>query len=166
MDAIYTRRSIRKFTSKPVSNELIESLIKAGMNAIGKRPQPWQFIILTDRTMFPEIIKIHPYTDMLTTAPAAILVCGEFDLGTNKGYWMIGCRLPRRTLSLVIAVARTGGSLVRCVSTREAPVEGIRKLLRLPEHVVPFCSFRLATPTETKPPKNLFRPERIHRNGW
>jgi nitroreductase len=33
MEAIYKRRSIRKYSSKPVPREIIEQIIKAGMNA-------------------------------------------------------------------------------------------------------------------------------------
>jgi nitroreductase len=33
MDAIFTRRSIRKYLSKPVIWDVIESILKAGMNA-------------------------------------------------------------------------------------------------------------------------------------
>jgi nitroreductase len=33
MDAIFTRRSIRKYLPKPVTWDVIESILKAGMNA-------------------------------------------------------------------------------------------------------------------------------------
>jgi nitroreductase len=166
MNAIYTRRSIRKFKPAPVTNEQIESFIKAGMNApSASDQQPWQFVVLTDRTLFPEIVKIHPHTDMLTTAPAAILVCGDLNLETNTGYWMIDCAAA--TENILLEIASQGLGAVWCgIYPREKRVEGIRKLLHLPEQIVPFALVPLGYPDETKPPKNLFHPERIHRNEW
>ena len=46
MDAIYNRRSIRKFLKKDVPPELISSIIDAGRYApSAKNRQPWKFIV-------------------------------------------------------------------------------------------------------------------------
>ncbi len=51
---IYNRRSVRKFTSEPVSNEDIEMILEAGRWApSGENAQPWRFIAVTD----PELNK-------------------------------------------------------------------------------------------------------------
>ena len=47
--AIYERRSIRKYTAKPVSRQDIEEIIKAGTAApSAKNRQPWRFVVVTD----------------------------------------------------------------------------------------------------------------------
>ncbi|HEX3044322.1 MAG TPA: nitroreductase family protein [Bacillota bacterium] len=47
IEAIYGRRSIRKFNTDPVSTELIEKIIRAGIQApSGMNRQPWKFTIL------------------------------------------------------------------------------------------------------------------------
>ncbi|UCB47519.1 MAG: nitroreductase family protein, partial [Spirochaetota bacterium] len=52
MEAIYKRRSIRKYTSKPVPEKKLLEFIKAGMNAPSAGNQrPWQFIIITERKL-------------------------------------------------------------------------------------------------------------------
>ena len=49
IDLIYRRRSIRKFTEQPLSEEQIETLLKAGMAApSAMNAQPWEFIVITD----------------------------------------------------------------------------------------------------------------------
>ena len=46
-NAIYTRRSIRKFQDKPVSREIIEAVIQAGSAApSAKNRQPWKCVVL------------------------------------------------------------------------------------------------------------------------
>jgi len=46
-DAIHTRRSIKQFTSRPVSREEIERLLDAAVHAPNHRmTQPWRFYVL------------------------------------------------------------------------------------------------------------------------
>ena len=48
LENIMARRSIRKFTEKPVPRALLETLVKAGMNApTGHNLQTWRFTVLT-----------------------------------------------------------------------------------------------------------------------
>lgn len=57
---IYNRRSIRKYSDKPVSKELIEQIIDAGRVApSAKNRQPWRYIVFggQDKTEFLEIMK-------------------------------------------------------------------------------------------------------------
>ena len=44
-DTIFKRRSIRKYTGEPISDELVERLLRAAMVAPSAgNEQPWQFI--------------------------------------------------------------------------------------------------------------------------
>ncbi|MFO8132346.1 MAG: nitroreductase [Thermoplasmatota archaeon] len=50
LEAIRTRRSIRRYTDEPVSREQIEEVIQAGRFApSAENRQPWRFIVVTDR---------------------------------------------------------------------------------------------------------------------
>ncbi len=50
-DAIYSRRSIRKYSDKAVPKELIEQIIDAArMAPSAKNRQPWKYIVLTDKS--------------------------------------------------------------------------------------------------------------------
>ncbi len=50
MQAIFSRRSIRKFTDKPIPKEIIDILLKAGYYApSGHNMQTWQFTVITDQ---------------------------------------------------------------------------------------------------------------------
>lgn len=50
-DAIYSRRSIRKYSNKAVEKELIVQIIDAArMAPSAKNRQPWKYIVLTDKS--------------------------------------------------------------------------------------------------------------------
>ena len=50
MNAIYKRRSIRKFSSEPVPEKALKEIIKAVMNAPSAvNERPWYFIVINER---------------------------------------------------------------------------------------------------------------------
>jgi nitroreductase len=63
LEAIRTRRSIRRYKKEPVSPELVEKLLDAGRWApSSSNSQPWEFIVITD----PEVKKrISPQNQRL-----------------------------------------------------------------------------------------------------
>jgi len=66
LDAIKTRRSIRKFKPQLISREIILELLEAAMFAPSAgNEQPWQFMVLDDRTILDEVPRI------CSTAPCA-----------------------------------------------------------------------------------------------
>ena len=50
MNTILTRRSIRKFTDKPIPKEILEDLVNAALHApSGMGKQTWKFTVITNR---------------------------------------------------------------------------------------------------------------------
>lgn len=46
LEEIYSRRSIRKYTSEPISRSIIEKIIDAGRVApSAKNRQPWKYLV-------------------------------------------------------------------------------------------------------------------------
>jgi nitroreductase len=166
MESIYKRRSIRKYTSEPVQQEKLLEFIKAGMNAPSAGNQrPWQFVIITERKLLDEIPKFHPYSLMLHEASAAILVCGNLECEKHKGYWVQDCSAATQNILLEITDQGLGGVWLG-VYPREDRVEGLRKLLNIPEQIIPFSLIAVGYPAEEKPPKNEFDHSRIKYNRW
>ena len=87
LDAIRTRRSIRKFLDKPVPTDLIQQVLRSAMYAPSAcNQQPWQFVVIDDRALLRAVPKINSYAAMAAEAPVAILVCGDSSLETVPGY--------------------------------------------------------------------------------
>ena len=166
LEAIFTRRSIRKYDNRTISDGLMETIIKAGMQAPSAGgQQPWHFVIIKDRHILDEITDIHPNFRMLKEAQTAILVCGDLKLEKHKGYWVQDCSAA--TENILIAVHSSGlGGVWLGVYPREDRVNGIRKLLDIPENVIPFSLIPVGYPSEQKPPADRYDASKIHYNMW
>lgn len=165
-DAILTRRSIRKYKKKIISDELLQNLLVAAFSAPSAgNQQPWHFVILDDRKILNVIHTFHPSARMVIEADKAILVCGDLDLEKFKGYWMIDCAAA--TQNILLAAHSLGlGACWLGLYPREGRVAGMRKLLHLPPHIIPFALISLGYPAEIKPREDRYDPSRVHHNKW
>jgi nitroreductase len=166
MKAILSRRSIRRFLSRPVPEELMVELLEAAMCApSAANEQPWQFVVIDQRRLLDEIPKFHPYAAMVAEAPVAILVCGDMERDLRKGYWVQDCSAAVE--NILIAVVEKGlGAVWVGIYPRDDRVRAMRALLDIPESIVPFALIPLGFPAEEKPPAQRFDAGRIHYNGW
>lgn len=169
IDAILTRRSIRRFTDQPVSGELIEQLILAALSApSAHNEQPWHFIVIDDRAVLDEIPNIHPYSQMIKQAPLAICVCGDLNLEKDpgSGYWIQDCSAATQNI-LIAANALHLGACWLGIHPRTERKVAFQKLLNLPENIAPFSLIALGhTGGETKSPMKRDNPQRVHQNRW
>jgi nitroreductase len=166
LDAIFNRRSIRKYLSKEIPEELINTLLNASMYAPSARnTQSWEYLVVLERKLLNDIMKIHPYSGMLKDAPLAILVCGNKKLEENEAYLNQNCSAATQNI-LLAAYALGLGTVWLGVYPRKERVDGLRKLFSLPEHIVPVSMIAVGYPDEFKPKPERFLPERIHYNAW
>jgi nitroreductase len=166
MEAIVSRRSIRQYTSKPVSREVIREILNAAMSAPSAgNERPWHFLVLTDHAILNEIPKFHPYAAMLKQASAAVLVCGDTTLEKHKGYWVLDCAAASENI-LLAAHAKGLGAVWCGVYPSGDRVENLKKLFRLPEQIVPFSLIPLGFPAEVKQTPERFDNSRVHENRW
>ena len=166
MEAILTRRSIRKYSPGAIDDNIIHQLLEAGMSApSAANGQPWHFIVVTDRKILDKIPDFHPYANMIKEAPLAIFVCGDLQLEKGKGAWVIDCSAATENI-LIAANAKGLGSVWLGMYPLEERVNGARKLLSLPIHILPLCIISIGYPGENKPPSNRFNQERVHLNKW
>lgn len=166
LHAIFSRRSIRRYHSRPVSAEQIETLLKAAMSAPSAgNQQPWHFLVIQNRQLLNEIPKIHPYSKMLLEAPVGILICGEQNLERYRHYWVQDCAAA--TENLLLAANATGlGAVWLGVHPVAERVTQISKLLNLPEHIIPFSLVAVGYAAEEKPLANRFDSARVHFDKW
>ncbi len=166
IDTIIKRRSIRRFTSLPVTKEMIEAMIRAAMyapSAVNK--QPWHFIVVDDRKIMDEVMSIHPNSKMLSSATLAVLVCGDEKLQHDTGYWIADCGAA--TENLLIAATSLGlGSCWIGVYPRENRMEAFSALFKLPAHIRPFALVALGHPAEEKLIPARFDQSKIFLNTW
>lgn len=167
LDAIFTRRSIRKFKSDPIPEETLKTLLRAAMYApSAANQQPWGFIVIKDRNILNQIPPVHPYAEMIRVAPVAIVVCGDLNLEKHQGYWVQDCAAASHNICLA-AHALGIGNVWLGIYPREDRVMGIREILKLPESVVPLSIIVLGFPDENvEIPEERFNPSKVHNDKW
>ncbi|MFO7925004.1 MAG: nitroreductase family protein [Bacteroidales bacterium] len=165
-EALFTRRSIRKFKPVPVPDDQLNTILKAGMYAPSARnEQPWHFIVTNKEDLKEKLMKAHPYASMLSEAPLAILVCADTDLELSTGYWPIDCAAATQNI-LLAAHANGIGSVWLGVHPRRERKDAIRNIFDLPGNIEPFALIALGYPAEEKEKPERFKENRIHINEW
>ena len=165
MEIILTRRSIRKYTEQPVSDEVLKELLEAAMCApSAANRQPWCFVVINDRKILDDIPNYHPYAQMLKEAPAAILVCCDSDLQMGD-YGVQDCSAATQNI-LLAAHAKGLGAVWLGVYPTEVKVTDIKRLLNLPENIIPISLISVGYPAEQKSPPDHYRADRVHYNHW
>jgi nitroreductase len=161
---IFARRSIRKYTTKPVSKEDIKVMLEAAMAApSASNRQPWHFIVVTDRQTLDSLARAHPYGKMLFEAPLCIIVCG--DKTVSPRFWVQDCSAASENL-LLAAAALGLGAVWLGVHPRESRVGPIRKVLKIPGTIVPLNLISIGHPGEEKEPRTQFNKLRVYRENW
>ena len=75
-EVLLKRRSVRKFTKEPVSEEMINELLHAAMSGPSAcNKKPWEFYVVTNEEKLKELRKASMFTKM--SAKLAIIVCGN-----------------------------------------------------------------------------------------
>lgn len=166
LDCIMTRRSIRTFTTAPVDPVLIETALAAAMAAPSAgNAQPWHFVLMTSRTLLDQVPEFHPHAAMVRQAQAGILVCAEPGLEKYPGYWPIDCSAAVQNLLLALHAQGLGAVWVG-VYPEESRVVNFRKLLGIPDSVIPHSFIPFGHTDQPSSRADRFRPERVHQGGW
>jgi len=161
---IFARRSIRKYTTKPVSRKDIKVMLEAAMAApSASNRQPWHFIVVTDRQTLDRLARAHPYGKMLFEAPLCIVVCG--DETVSPRYWVQDCSAASENL-LLAAAALGLGAVWLGVHPRKSRVDPMKKVLKIPETIVPLNLIPIGHPAEEKEPRTQYNELRVHHEQW
>ena len=165
MEAILSRRSIRRYTSQKVSDHLIKELLEAAMSAPSAGDErPWHFVVIDDRNILEKVTRFHPYSGMLRKAQVAILLCVDLDLG-NEGFLVQDGSAATENL-LIAAHAKGLGAVWLGIYPLKERITGMLKLLDLPERILPLSLISIGYPAEAVPRENRYHPARVHTNRW
>lgn len=169
LSVIHNRKSVRNYTSDPVSTDELHTLVRAGFAApTGANRQPWEFVIVTEREKLDAISSVLVWGQMLTKAPAAIVVCSntgtlEDDLAVRQS--LLDCAAACE--NILLAAEGTGLGAVWCaVYPYDGHTVGVRRILELPSEVIPVAVIAVGRPTGVERPKDKYKPEKMHFQRW
>ena len=164
INAILARRSIRKYTDEPVSEEHITAMLEAAMSApSGMNLKPWHFVVVSDRERLDRLGATTKSWGMLKEAPLAVVVCG--DPAISEKYWDQDSIAALENLLIAVSMLGLGGVWLGCHPNPER-VGPVREILGIPEPVVPIAVLSIGHPAEEKEPRTQYDGERVHRNRW
>lgn len=167
LQAIRTKRAVRRFQDKPLPEEVIRTILNAGRRAqSSKNTQPWHFIAITDREILRALSECGHYAGHLAGAALGVAILTPdpaqrfsimFDAGQAAAYMQLAA------WSLGV------GS---CLATIYEP-EKAREILGFPPewHLRIAISFGYPADPEvlSRPPKRGGRrpfEEVVHWNRW
>ncbi len=164
LEVIFTRRSIRKYTSEPVTADELHTILEAGMNApSANNRQPWHFIVVDDRAKLNAIMEVHPYSRMLAEAPLALVVCG--DTAVSESFWQQDCAAA--TENILLAARALGlGTVWMGVYPDVQRAASMAALFGVPDHIKPMCIVAVGHPAEHKGRVERYDEGKVHKNGW
>ncbi|HKB86697.1 MAG TPA: nitroreductase family protein [Ignavibacteriaceae bacterium] len=166
LEALKTRRSIRKYQNKKISDELISEIIHCAMYSPSAFDyQPWHFVVADKKEIFEDILKAASHAEMIKQASHAIIICGDRNLEENIG--LLIQDISAATENLLLAAHSCGlGAVWVGIYPFEEIVNGIKVLFKLPENIVPISMAVVGYPAESPAPPERYKKERVHFNKW
>jgi len=145
LEAIKTRRSVRAFTSEPLSDEDLRAVLEAARWAPSwANTQCWEIIVVKDpekKRALSSLLKPerNPARNAVANAPVVLAVCGRKGTSgyyrgrpvTEKGDWlMFDVALAVQNMALAVHALGLGAVIVGALDHRKAS-----ELLNIPEDV-------------------------------
>lgn len=149
LQAIRGRRSIRRYTDRPVSKEVLETLLDAARWApSGGNQQRWRFIVVTEHATKELLRKCSPG---VFGGPAVyVVICEEGppdgDPGARKGC-LADCAIAAQNMMLAAHSLGLGS----CVILSYSP-SAMQEILDLPARIKPVLVVVLGYPAEDPEP--------------
>jgi nitroreductase len=170
MEAINGRRSIRRYTSKPVDNKTLNTILEAARQAPSwANTQCWRFVVVRDRQLRNKLAdtgidvatgKPNRGTEAMRVTPIAIVVCAEMRKAgysikepkkpvTDKGDWyMYDVALAMQNLTLAAHALGLGTVHIGAFDAIK-----VAEILRVPEGYAVVSMTPLGYPDEEPNPR-------------
>lgn len=166
LTAIKTRQSIRKFTSRPVGEDMVTAMLCCGMYApTAKNKRPYHFILIRNRQLLAELASQNPQAAMLESAAGAIVICGDKNVEGMNEFLYADCAAATQNILLGIHGLGLGGVWCGVPSNSDW-----RKLLivalELPPKLEPVAVIAFGWPDEEKELCGRWEPGKIHYETW
>lgn len=166
LNAIKTRRSIRRFTGKKLKELQFKKILQAGFQAPSAHNRhPREFIIIQDDDKLKEVESYHQYAKMLTKAGNAVLVCGDKDIQDNIVFLV--CDVSASIQNMLLAAHSMGLGAVWCgIYNDKELTEKTQSVFKLPENIIPIGIIAIGYSEEKKESIDRYDEDKIHYNIW
>ena len=168
-DTLLKRRTIRKYTSEPIDDKLLNELLVMGCRtSTTGNMQVYSIIITTDTQVKNDLAPLHFNQKMITEAPVVLTFCADFNRfnkwcllrkaepGYDNFLSFITAAIDALLVAQTFCIAAESKGLGICyLGTTTYNAHKIIKVLKLPRGVVPITTVTLGWPSE--------KPEQVDR---
>lgn len=164
MEAIFNRRSVRKYTNQTVEEEKIIKLLKAAMQAPSAgNQQPWEFIVVRKKDTLKELSVTSPFAKFVEDAAIAIVLLSNEERLKYPENWQQDMGAAAENI-LIEATDLGLGAVWLGVAPFEDRENHIEDIFQLSENLKPYCLIALGYPMEGSENKFIDRydEKRVH----
>jgi len=169
LEALKTRRSIRKYKDKEISKDIIEDILECGKKAPSScNTQPWAFITVKEKEILKKLSEASPYASFVASAPICIVVCltPESPTYTPNKYHSVACAVENMLLAIHAYGLGSCWTFIKDFDDIEVEKK-IKEILNIPKDVEAICMLPIGYPDEEPNIKELKeKDEIIHINKW
>jgi len=156
MQALTSRRSVRKFKPDPVPREMLEQIVNAGRLApTARNVQPWEFIVVTDPATRAALAEVNEYGKFIAHASACIVVLSH----PTKYYIEDG---SAATTNMLNAAAALGLGSCWVAGDKKPYAARIVQMLGAPADMRLIASIAVGWPAETSAVKKRDLTDVLH----
>ena len=165
INSILSRASIRKFSKKNISKELLTLLLTAAQSAPSKSNlQQYSIMVIQNQSLKNKISKLIGDTKWALTAPVFLLFLADIrrniKITNHKGYnhknnnvdtFMNGVIDSALSMQSMISASESIGLGICPISMIRNIIEEVKNLCKLPKGVFPIAGLALGWPDEKSP---------------
>lgn len=165
---ILARRSVRKYTTEPVSDEQLDLALKAAMAApSAMHCDPWHFIIIKEQAARDTLADALPYGQMLRQAPVGIIVCGDLEKAHRNQLSYLLQDVSAAIENLLLALHAQGlGAVWLGIHPNDDRIEAVKHSFALPENILPISAIALGHPAEFPEARTRYDAAKVHNGQW
>ncbi len=172
-DLIRNRRSIRSYSGKRISDEILHAILDAGMRGPScTNAKDWCFLVVREKDTLNKMADANGRpADPLRGADVGILVCGDLNRAFKDApdYWIIDTAIACQ--NIVLAASSYGiGSVWLGTYPQMERVDRQRELFNLPASVMPHSVIALGypkNPTELElGSRSKYEESQVHFEKW
>jgi nitroreductase len=168
MSTIFQRRSVRNFLPKPVEDEKIERILRAGFEApSAHNRRPWECLVVRAGEDLKALSGMSPYSKMCAQAAAAIVACANLKLaaGGEEAWWVQDLSAFTENVLLQIVDEGLGGVWLGWYPDKNR-MAALAARFGLPPHIVPFSVTALGYAAKPAPAADRFDASKVHYGAW
>ena len=170
LDVLEGRRNVTNFTGEPVSRDVVDRLIKAGLTAHSmKGKRPCDVLVTQERKLLDALGTAlgTEETEVIRNASAVLVVVGSPGKGAGgqTGPWAQDCAAATQAL-LYSASAQGVGALWMGVYPDEELAKKVSAALELPDFAVPVSVVPVGVPLKQDEAREGIDMGKIHWNLW